>query len=139
MPESKLSEGARQFAIKMKLGAYKEAARIKSDLGLPNEMLQEAAVQAYEANMKKGDFSLAADLARQYDLPADLRNEAALRSFHRKIDSEFFRAAADYAKEFGLPEETVREECKRCLRCDLEWLQMRHLPAEPKPERLADY
>jgi len=41
--------------------------------------------------------------------------------------------------ELGLPGDTIREECKRCLRCDLEWLQMRHLPVEPKPERLADY
>ena len=41
--------------------------------------------------------------------------------------------------ELGLPEDTIREECKRCLRCDLEWLQMRHLPTDPKPERVADY
>ncbi len=41
--------------------------------------------------------------------------------------------------ELGLPGDTIREECKRCLRCDLEWLQMRHLPVEPKPERPADY
>jgi hypothetical protein len=25
--------------------------------------------------------------------------------------------------ELLLDEETIREECKRCLRCDLEWLE----------------
>ena len=37
--------------------------------------------------------------------------------------------------DLGLPEETTREECKRCLRCDLEWLEMRGLPREPQPDR----
>ena len=73
MADSKLTEGARQFAVKMNLGAYQEAAKIKSDLGLPNDMLIEAVRKAYDANMKKGDYSLAADLAKKYDLPADLQ------------------------------------------------------------------
>jgi len=37
--------------------------------------------------------------------------------------------------ELTLPEETIREECKRCLRCDLEWLDMRKLPPTPQPDR----
>ena len=102
MADSNLAEAAKLFAIKMNLGAYQEAAKIKSDFGLPNDMLIEAVRLAYDANMKKGDYSLAADLAKKYDLPEDLRLEAAERSFNRKIDSEFYRAAADYAREFGL-------------------------------------
>ena len=35
------------------------------------------------------------------------------------------------------PGDVTREECKRCLRCDLEWLEMRSLPLEPRTERLA--
>jgi len=35
----------------------------------------------------------------------------------------------------GLDEETAREECKRCLRCDLEWLEEMNLAFEPVPER----
>ncbi len=35
MAEDKLAEGARRFKEKMNAGAYKEAAKIKSDLGLP--------------------------------------------------------------------------------------------------------
>jgi len=31
---------------------------------------------------------------------------------------------------------TVREECKRCLRCDLEWLETQGLAREPVPDRL---
>ncbi len=88
MADNTLAEGARQFAIKMNLGAYKEAAKIKSDFGLPNEMLLDAVKNAYNVNMKKGDYSLAAELAKQYDLPSDLRLDAAQRSFHRKVDSE---------------------------------------------------
>ncbi len=63
MAEDKLAEGARRFKEKMNAGAYKEAAKIKSDLGLPNSMLQDAVKSAYDANMKKGDYSLAAELA----------------------------------------------------------------------------
>ncbi len=37
--------------------------------------------------------------------------------------------------ERAMGEETVREECKRCLRCDLEWLEEQGLAAEPVPVR----
>ena len=30
-------------------------------------------------------------------------------------------------------------EAGRCLRCDLEWLQIRSLPEEPQPDRVAAY
>jgi NADH-quinone oxidoreductase subunit F len=33
-------------------------------------------------------------------------------------------------------ERTVQEECKRCLRCDLEWLLEMQLPPEAQPERI---
>jgi NADH-quinone oxidoreductase subunit F len=39
--------------------------------------------------------------------------------------------------ELTMPETPVRKECKRCLRCDLEWLEMRKMPIEAKPDRLA--
>ena len=39
--------------------------------------------------------------------------------------------------ECGLSEGAIREECKRCLRCDLEWLEVRALPQEPQPDRRA--
>ena len=77
MAEDKLTEGARQFREKMNAGAYKEAAKIKSDLGLPNSMLKDAVQSAYDSLMKKGDYSIAAELAKQYDLPSDRRLEAA--------------------------------------------------------------
>jgi pyruvate/2-oxoglutarate dehydrogenase complex dihydrolipoamide dehydrogenase (E3) component len=41
--------------------------------------------------------------------------------------------------EQGLPAQAIREECKRCLRCDLEWLEVRALPQEPKPDRKARF
>jgi len=85
MADISLAEGARLFAIKMNLGAYQEAAKIKSDFGLPNDMLIEAVRLAYDANIKKGDYSLAADLAKKYDLPEDLRLDAAERSFIERL------------------------------------------------------
>jgi hypothetical protein len=33
--------------------------------------------------------------------------------------------------------DVVQEECKRCLRCDLEWLQTFSLPLQAKPDRPA--
>ncbi len=30
--------------------------------------------------------------------------------------------------ELGFDERTAREEAKRCLRCDLDWLDFKHLP-----------
>jgi hypothetical protein len=41
--------------------------------------------------------------------------------------------------DLPLPAATIREECKRCLRCDLEWLEMQKLPVEAQPERLAEF
>ena len=34
--------------------------------------------------------------------------------------------------EAGLDEHTAREECKRCLRCDLEWLESMGLSIQAK-------
>jgi NADH-quinone oxidoreductase subunit F len=39
--------------------------------------------------------------------------------------------------ELGLDERAVQEECKRCLRCDLEWLEEMELAFEAVPERRA--
>jgi NADH-quinone oxidoreductase subunit F len=37
--------------------------------------------------------------------------------------------------QLGLDAQTVQEECKRCLRCDLEWLEQMNLAFQPVPER----
>ena len=37
--------------------------------------------------------------------------------------------------ELGLDEQAAQEECKRCLRCDLEWLEEMGLAFEPVPQR----
>jgi NADH-quinone oxidoreductase subunit F len=37
--------------------------------------------------------------------------------------------------ELGLDERAAREECKRCLRCDLEWIEKMGLAFEPVAER----
>ncbi len=41
--------------------------------------------------------------------------------------------------ERSMPEGIVREECKRCLRCDLEWLETQGLGLEPQPDRPATF
>jgi NADH-quinone oxidoreductase subunit F len=38
--------------------------------------------------------------------------------------------------ELSLSEKTIQEECKRCLRCDLEWLEEMGLEFAPVPERV---
>ncbi|MDH7485582.1 MAG: FAD-dependent oxidoreductase [Anaerolineae bacterium] len=38
--------------------------------------------------------------------------------------------------ELGMDEATIVEECKRCLRCDLEWLETQGLAIELAPERM---
>jgi hypothetical protein len=40
--------------------------------------------------------------------------------------------------EQGLDAHVVQEECKRCLRCDLEWLEEMEVPPEPRPERIVE-
>ena len=39
--------------------------------------------------------------------------------------------------DLGMDERIIREECKRCLRCDLEWLQEMGLEFKPVAERLS--
>ena len=41
--------------------------------------------------------------------------------------------------EQGWDERTVQEECKRCLRCDLEWLLEMQLPQQAQPERIVEH
>jgi formate dehydrogenase major subunit len=38
------------------------------------------------------------------------------------------RAGNFYEVELGFDEHTAREEAKRCLRCDLEWLDLMQIP-----------
>jgi len=40
--------------------------------------------------------------------------------------------------EKTMPGAVIREECKRCLRCDLEWLEMKNMPFEAKLDRPAN-
>jgi NADH-quinone oxidoreductase subunit F len=46
------------------------------------------------------------------------------------------RRGSFHEVELGLDEQAAQEECKRCLRCDLEWLQEMGLAFQPVPERL---
>jgi hypothetical protein len=59
----------------------------------------------------------------------------ATRPQTREIPIEERRGNFDEV-ELLLDEETVQEECKRCLRCDLEWLETMGLEFTPIPERV---
>ena len=48
------------------------------------------------------------------------------------------RRAGFQEVELGLDEKTIREECKRCLRCDLEWLESHPEAREPERRRAAE-
>ncbi|MBN1642988.1 MAG: FAD-dependent oxidoreductase [Anaerolineae bacterium] len=47
------------------------------------------------------------------------------------------RAGRFVEVERTLPGDVIRKECKRCLRCDLEWLEMHELPFEAQTDRPA--
>jgi NADH-quinone oxidoreductase subunit F len=38
--------------------------------------------------------------------------------------------------ELGLDERSIQEECKRCLRCDLEWMETEGIEPLPRPDRV---
>ncbi|MEW6441988.1 MAG: FAD-dependent oxidoreductase [bacterium] len=56
---------------------------------------------------------------------------ARLRPRHVEVAA---RRGSFQEVELGQDEKTIREECKRCLRCDLEWLESH--PAAREPERV---
>jgi NADH-quinone oxidoreductase subunit F len=67
--------------------------------------------------------------------PFDLEQyAAATRPQARELAIEERRGNFDEV-ELQFDEETVQEECKRCLRCDLEWLETMGLECTPAPER----
>jgi NADH-quinone oxidoreductase subunit F len=59
----------------------------------------------------------------------------AARPQKRELPIEERRGNFDEV-ELLLDEETIQEECKRCLRCDLEWLETMELEPVPVPERV---
>ncbi len=68
--------------------------------------------------------------------PFDLDQYAkATRPQTREMPIEERRGNFDEV-ELLFDEETIREECKRCLRCDLEWLETMGLGPMPVPERV---
>jgi NADH-quinone oxidoreductase subunit F len=72
------------------------------------------------------------------DQPFNLEDYAEARRPHLpKVPVEERRASLDEV-ELGLDETSMREECKRCLRCDLEWIDEMGLAVEPVPQRLVE-
>jgi NADH-quinone oxidoreductase subunit F len=70
--------------------------------------------------------------------PFDLEQYAeATRPQKRELDVEQRRGNFGEA-ELALDEKTVQEECKRCLRCDLEWLEAMGLDFTPLPEQVIE-
>jgi len=69
---------------------------------------------------------------QQFDLEQYAK---ATRPPTREIPIEERRSSFDEV-ELLFDEETVQEECKRCLRCDLEWLESMGLGPVPVPERV---
>ncbi|HEC34464.1 MAG TPA: NADH-quinone oxidoreductase subunit NuoF [Chloroflexi bacterium] len=69
---------------------------------------------------------------QQFDLE---QYAEATRPETRELPIEERRGNFDEV-ELPFSEETVQEECKRCLRCDLEWLETMGLEPTPVPERV---
>jgi NADH-quinone oxidoreductase subunit F len=71
------------------------------------------------------------------DQPFDLDDYADARPPHMPELTIRERCGNFREVELGLDEQAAREECRRCLRCDLEWLEEMDLAFEPVPERQA--
>jgi len=71
------------------------------------------------------------------DQPFNVDDYADARRPHRPELSVEERRDSFHEVESGMDEVTIQEECKRCLRCDLEWLEAMGLVCEPMPEREA--
>jgi NADH-quinone oxidoreductase subunit F len=71
------------------------------------------------------------------DQPFNVDDYADARRPHRPELSVEERRDSFHEVESGMDEVTIQEECKRCLRCDLEWLEAMGLACEPMPEREA--
>ncbi|MGC9333542.1 MAG: FAD-dependent oxidoreductase [Anaerolineae bacterium] len=69
--------------------------------------------------------------------PFDLDDYAEARPPHMPDLPLTERRGSFREVELGLDEEAAREECRRCLRCDLEWLETMQLAFQPVPERQA--
>jgi formate dehydrogenase beta subunit len=71
-------------------------------------------------------------IEQQFDLE---QYTEAVRPQTREIPVEDRRENFDEV-ELLLDEKVIQEECKRCLRCDLEWIETMGLECTPVPERL---
>jgi formate dehydrogenase major subunit len=71
------------------------------------------------------------------DQPFNLEDYADARPPHMPELEIAEREGSFREVELGLDEQAVREECKRCLRCDLEWLEELGLAFAPVAERVS--
>jgi hypothetical protein len=80
-----------------------------------------------DAWLTKGELGGAFYRPVRHDIPQlfDLDNYAeARRPRDKMLGPEERISRQDFCEvEMGLPERVIQEECKRCLRCDLEWLE----------------
>jgi NADPH-dependent glutamate synthase beta subunit-like oxidoreductase len=92
--------------------------------------------QAVDQWLQKGSLERIVYRPKRHDIPqyVDLSDYAnARRPVPRGLPSEW-RSGSGFAEiEMGFDETMAQEEAKRCLRCDLEWLQRIGEPI-PQPE-----
>ncbi|MBS1213739.1 MAG: putative FAD-dependent pyridine nucleotide-disulfide oxidoreductase, partial [Proteobacteria bacterium] len=80
-----------------------------------------------DAWLTKGELGKVFCKPVRHDIPQlfNLENYADARRPHEiMLTPEERISRQDFCEvELGLSEQVIKEECKRCLRCDLEWLQ----------------
>jgi formate dehydrogenase beta subunit len=122
------------------LATTREGVFAAGDLALGPATVVEAVAQGNKVAVSVDNYLKGQELERpQYitdyrEIPQlfNLEHYAeAKRPVHRELPViERIRKFTEV--EAGLDEQTAREECKRCLRCDLEWLESMGLSTQAK-------
>ena len=101
------------FHRKVDSEAFKAAADYAKEFGLPEDMVREAALQAFHKSMSFGLVKNAAQIAEDFELPEEMKREAAMKSYEQHMQAGLYRKALKIAQKYNLPEEMIAAAAKK--------------------------
>ena len=128
------------ITVSPSLATTREGVFAAGDLALGPATVVEAVAQGNKVAVSVDDYLKGQKVERPryvtdyYEIPQLFNVESyseAKRPVNRELPVEE-RIRKFTEVEAGLDEQTAREECKRCLRCDLEWLESMGLSTQAK-------
>ena len=131
------------FAVNEALGTSRQGVFAAGDAVLGPATVVEAVGQGNQVARAVDHYLRTGEIARPVTLPGyevidqpfDLDDYASVRPPQMPELPIEQRQGGFREVALGLDEQAAREECKRCLRCDLEWLEEMDLAFGPVPER----